>query len=88
MVRKPSKDLRQLFDAAKQQPTKTSGYEVADRVAASIAWMQGYIRVIQEAISAGDRQTFADAGKELIFAKGELAEMTNLYQEIRTWLGQ
>lgn len=88
MTRKPSDELKQFFDAAKQQPTKTATHEAADRAVASIAWMQGYIRRIQEAIDAGDHQTFVNAGKELQFAKGELAALTHLFQEIKAALGQ
>lgn len=88
MTRKPSEDLRQLFEVAKQQPTKTAGYEVADRTVASIAWMLGYIRRVQEAIDTGDHQTFVDARKELVSAKTELAALTNLLQEILKWLAQ
>lgn len=88
MRRKPSEELRQFYEAAKQQLTPTGMYEAADRAAASIAWMHGYIRFIHQAIEAGDTTTFVDAQKELQFARGELAALTHLLGEIHAALGQ
>lgn len=88
MIRRPSQDVRQLFDVAKQQPTTTAAHEVADRSAASLSWMQGYLRIVEEAIAAGDMTTFADARRERQFAKDEIAALFHLLQDIHAWLAQ
>jgi hypothetical protein len=52
MTRKPSDDLKQLFETAKKQTGKTPLSEVADRTAATIVGMQGYLRWVEQAMGA------------------------------------
>jgi hypothetical protein len=82
MKKKPSDELKELFNKALEEVTPHGLHEVADRAALEIAWMQGYYRRIGAAIAAGDDQTFVDAQKELQFAKTELVALTRLYQEV------
>ena len=82
MKKKPSDELKELFNKALEEVTPHGLNDVADRAAAEIAWMQGYYRRISAAIAAGDDQTFVDAQKELKFAKSELVALTGIYQRI------
>lgn len=88
MIRRPSQDIRQLFDVARQQPTTTAAHEVADRAAASLSWMQGYLRNVEEAIKTGDVTTFVDSRRELQFARNEIAALFDLLREVHEWLAQ
>ena len=88
MTYKPSEAIRQLLEEAKKQPTKTAGHEVAARTAAKITWMHEYLLVIEDAIKRSDLTTFADAKRERVFAKDELAALSELLRQAEEWIAR
>lgn len=86
--RRPSEELKEFMQDAMKQVSLDGVRDAADRAVASIAWMHGYVRHIEEAIRAGDDETFLDGEKELKFAKSELAALHHIYSEMMRLLGR
>lgn len=88
MATRPSEDIRRQFEEARKMSTTTAAHEVAGRAASALAWMQGYLRKVEETIAVGDLQTFVNAPRERLFAKEEIASLLHHAQEIQTWISQ
>lgn len=87
---KPSDDMKQRWEAAKQHSeanrTKTAAWETADKVKDAIAWIRHDLMSAEIAHATGDITRFVNAKKEVLFAKDELAVLLNLQNEINGWL--
>jgi hypothetical protein len=77
-----SKDLKQLLEVARIQPTDTALLEVQQRVRSAIELTKEILKRVEEAIAIGDVRTFANPQHERLLVKEELAALADLDRQV------
>lgn len=85
-MRKPSEDLRQQFDVARQMQSRTPVHDVMGKIRQAIEQMHAYLLKIEKAIEQGDMHTFLNPSNERLVAKNELAALRELERQVDEWL--
>lgn len=83
---KPSADIRQMFDLAREMHSTGMAHEIAARLRLAIERIRGHLMLAEEAASRFDKTTFKNPDRERIVAKDELAELLELDRQIEAWI--
>jgi len=83
---KPSADIRQMFELAREMESTSMAHEIAARLRLAIERMRGYLMLVEEAASRFDKTTFRNPARERIVAKDELAELLELDRQLEEWI--